>query len=372
MTGDFRPDAGQKSEFFSFIRGSSGHRCILSDDDDDSENDGGGSVVLVEELPNAFLRPDNDELADFLVSYSSCAVWPVIFVVSEDSGSGGSGRRFRNLFSDNVLRRANMAKIEFNALAPSFLASAMKRVLDKVEQASRESNKKFARPSDETISAVAELSNGDVRLCLNGLQFACASSLSGDNAVKLFSLDLGDGGNLSMVDEPAGRKKGRRGAVKATKDKLVALKRRKMNAESDEASATASFPLGDRDGKLNLFALLGKILYAKRESDEEAVSRHRERAATYLSGDGKKREKEPEEPLLENPESLVENSPVSPDGLVQFLHQNYVDFLGDVKAVSSRDLHLLAYLLLHLAVTNRFDLVVSSVFPQEFAKFSFS
>ncbi|CAG0918116.1 unnamed protein product [Notodromas monacha] len=307
VPGTFRKDRNQKEEFFDFLEGAS--MCGGMDLDE-------RRVVVVDDFPNALLMKGND-FGEVLASFNFNN--PVIFIVSVDPGS----RRYGALFSDEALRHARIRKISFNPVATSFLANAMNKIFDRLEN-----TRGISRPSPEAIAAIAELSHGDLRLCINALQFSSVSSGSGWDSSKLFSVDI-EGRAESAVPVSTTRRRGGRVGVKETREKLNALKRMKQHSVD---SSDPYFAIGDKSGKLGLFSVLGKILYAKRaeEPDRIMVNQERINAVNVV-----RRSREPRLPLLENPDVLVENSVLAPEGLLLFLHQNYLEFFSNIKEISA-------------------------------------
>lgn len=99
-------------------------------------------------------------------------------------------------------------------------------------------------------------------------------------------------------------------------------KKSKRTKEQEEEQA-----IGGKDASLFLFRALGKILHCKRESHEGSVlAEPGPGLPSHLSHHHR-------EPLLVDPELVIERSHMSGEFFNLYLHQNYLDFFSQVEDV---------------------------------------
>ncbi|XP_076076265.1 cell cycle checkpoint protein RAD17-like [Mytilus galloprovincialis] len=250
-------------------------------------------VILVEEFPNVFYR-DASTFHDIVRKYRKIGKCPLVFIVS-DSTKGDSNERL--LFPKDLQNELNIENISFNAVAPT----SMVKVLTKI--ATQESNQgchKFSIPSKTVLESIAMSSAGDIRGAINALQFACEKDTG----------DLMSGGRLK--GKASLKKQSSRGSNKM---KSKTKSENSANPDSELAS------IGGRDTSLFLFRALGKILYCKR--DDPSNHSDLPRLPSHLS-------EHERDPLIINPEDVVEKSHLSGEYFTAYLHQNYLEFYTNI------------------------------------------
>ncbi|CAG2257811.1 HRAD17 [Mytilus edulis] len=250
-------------------------------------------VILVEEFPNVFYR-DASTFHDIVRKYRKIGKCPLVFIVS-DSTKGDSNERL--LFRKDLQNELNIENISFNAVAPT----SMVKVLTKI--ATQESNQgchKFSIPSKTVLESIAMSSAGDIRGAINALQFACEKDTG----------DLMSGGRLK--GKASLKKQSSRGSNKI---KSKTKSENSANPDSELAS------IGGRDTSLFLFRALGKILYCKR--DDPSNHSDLPRLPSHLS-------EHERDPLIINPEDVVEKSHLSGEYFTAYLHQNYLEFYTNI------------------------------------------
>ncbi|KAL5487126.1 hypothetical protein EMCRGX_G019692 [Ephydatia muelleri] len=259
-------------------------------------------VVLVEEFPNAFLR-EPSKFHDILRSVHGSLIYPLIFIVSETHHTESSSAVA--LFPKDFVSSLDIHCISFNPVAHTNMLKALQKIAaaEGTKCASKRSHPgvTFCVPSNEVLENLVESCVGDIRAAVNALQFMC---LQGSPSVGTIS---------SSMPRPHQHSGAR--VKSTTSSRKVPNEGPSKKAVSDEGYA----PIGGRDNSLYLFRALGKILYCKRE-DSVSCS---DTLPPHLSRHNRA-------PLLVNPEEVVEQTQVSPELFVLYLHQNYVDFFEDI------------------------------------------
>ncbi|XP_007897969.1 cell cycle checkpoint protein RAD17 isoform X1 [Callorhinchus milii] len=245
-------------------------------------------VILVEDIPNQFYRDPScmhEVLRRRFVQTARC---PLVFIIS-DSVSGSSNQRF--LFPKDIQEELCIYNISFNPVAPTNMMKVLNRI------ASQESGGKTVAPDKAMLELVCQGSAGDIRCAINSLQFASAQGSSLEQNQLSFSKRkiLAKAGTFSK-----GKLKG------------------KASEKGDCLQA-----IGNKDPCLFLFRALGKILYCKREAPNGVDLND---LPTHLS-------EHERDPLLVNPEEVIENSHMSAELFNLYLHQNYLDFFKEIEDV---------------------------------------
>ncbi|KAL2166376.1 hypothetical protein VTG60DRAFT_2886 [Thermothelomyces hinnuleus] len=213
-------------------------------------------LMLVEEFPNTFMRSSSGlvgfrnailqflaantpALAGFGFGYNSEPVTPIVMVISETlltttSASADSFTAHR-LLGPEILRHPGTGIIEFNPIAPTFLAKALELV---VQKEARKSGRRRT-PGPLVLQRLGEI--GDIRNAISSLEFLC---LKGD--------DEADWGSRVAFTKP---KRGAKGVPALTK------------GEQDSLELVSQ-----REATLGIFHAVGKVVYNKRSSEFPAGS----------------------------------------------------------------------------------------------------
>jgi len=279
LRGDSVAFVGQAKTFEDFLRRACSYGSILTENGSSA-----GRLVVIEELP-PFARRGKDEFKRTIGRFTR-GRHPIVVVASD---GGGGGRDRAGPVGEDAAVEMGADTIIFNAASTTNLLKCLKAIADKEAVVSS-----FRPPEKEALAALAETSKGDIRAAVNALQFACMKDV--DDLNKCFE--------TALSKASVGKKRSRGGA------------RRIRKASSVDVTSSSSVAIGGRDGALDLFHSLGKVLYNKREDEEEPfqldprLTVHRRR------------------PLLFNPEAVLDLSPLSAESFACFLHQSYVGFFS--------------------------------------------
>ena len=104
---------------------------------------------------------------------------------------------------------------------------------------------------------------------------------------------------------------------KKRKSEKIATKDR-----SNEIGSRVLASIGGKDSSLDLFHMIGKVLYCKRTEEQDACE-----SMNLVKSRIRKK-------LVINPEELLENLPTSTNGFVGFLQQSCLDFFNDITNAS--------------------------------------
>ncbi|XP_046544815.1 cell cycle checkpoint protein RAD17-like [Haliotis rubra] len=250
-------------------------------------------IIFIEELPNIFFR-DSSLFHNILRKYRQVGRCPLVFIIS-DTTSGESNER--QLFPADLQAEICIESISFNPVAPTMMVKVLARI------ANSEYNQRSisAVPSSPVIESIAMSSAGDVRSAINSLQFACSQD----------TLDL----KHKCTPKRTAPKKSSSGSGRRLK--YETSQRKDTNTEAGSS-------IGARDTSCFLFHAIGKVLYCKR-GDPKEFPEHCLLPSRLSQHD--------RDPLLLNPEEVVEKSHLSGNYFASFLHQNYVDFYTDIDDV---------------------------------------
>jgi len=259
-------------------------------------------IILVEEFPNTFTR-SSDVLQSFrstILQYLASntpplsvafnkdkdPITPVVMIISETlltttSASADSFTAHR-LLGPEVLQHPGVGIIEFNAIAPTFLAKALELV---VQKESRKSGRKKT-PGPLVLKKLGEV--GDIRSAVGSLEFMC---LRGDTN--------GDWG--AKVAFGKGKK--------PAKDSITLTR---MEEESLEL-------ITRREASLGIFHAVGKVVYNKR--DETASSNPN--GALELLPDHMAIHRRPKRSQI-SVDELIDETGTDTSTFVAALHENYL------------------------------------------------
>jgi cell cycle checkpoint protein len=258
------------------------------------------NIILVEEFPNTFtksstaLQSFRAAILQYLASnttplsmmYNNASkdlITPVVMIISETlltttSASADSFTAHR-LLGPEILQHPGVGAIEFNAIAPTFLAKALELI---VQKESRISGRRKT-PGPLVLKKLGEV--GDIRSAIGSLEFLC---LRGD-------VD-GDWGSKVVFGK----------AKKGSKD--VALT--KMEEESLELVTR-------REASLGIFHAVGKVVYNKR--DELAnMAGEVEKLPSFMSQHSRPRRSQV------MVDELIDETGTDTQTFVAALHENYI------------------------------------------------
>lgn len=215
-------------------------------------------LMLIEEFPNTFMRSSSGlvgfrnailqflvantpPLAGFGFGYNSEPVTPIVMIISETlltttSASADSFTAHR-LLGPEILRHPGTGIIEFNPIAPTFIAKALELV---VQKEARKSGRRRT-PGPLVLQRLGEI--GDIRNAISSLEFLC---LKGD--------DEADWGSRVAFTKP---KRGAKGVPVPVLTK----------GEQDSLELVSQ-----REATLGIFHAVGKVVYNKRGSEFPAGS----------------------------------------------------------------------------------------------------
>ncbi|KAK8226091.1 cell cycle checkpoint protein RAD17 [Phyllosticta capitalensis] len=214
----------------------------------------GNQLILIEEFPNTFARSSlalqsfRSAIEQFLSSSvpSLGSVFtrsaddmpvpiPVVMIISETllSATGSAADSFTayRLLGPSIMNHQGTTVIEFNPVAPTYIAKALKLALTKEAQTS----KRLTAPGPLVVQKLSEI--GDVRSAVSALEFLC---LRGD--------ETGDWG----------------GTAKPKKGKKAAGERPLTKMEQDSLAM-----ISQRESTLGIFHAVGKVVYNKREGPSQ-------------------------------------------------------------------------------------------------------
>ncbi|ESP00515.1 hypothetical protein LOTGIDRAFT_157788 [Lottia gigantea] len=249
-------------------------------------------LFCFQEFPNIYLR-DNVLFHQLLRRYYKVGHSPLIFIVS-DSSRGES--KERQLFPPDLQQELYIHNISFNPVAPTMMVKVLNKIV------SQQSSQVSGSPSLSIIESISMSSAGDIRSGINALQFACRTD----------TFDLN-----STISQSKPKKSGK---TSASRLKYESSKKQDGGKRTEEELGG----IGARDTSCFLFHAIGKILYSKR--DDPSTYTELPRLPPHL-------QHEERDPLLLQPEDVVEKSQISGDYFASFLHHNYVDFYTNIDDV---------------------------------------
>lgn len=261
------------------------------------------NIILIEEFPNTFTRSSTalqtfrSTIMQYLATNTPSLsmlhssnkpkepITPVVMVISETlltttSASADSFTAHR-LLGPEILQHPGVKMIEFNPIAPTFLAKALELV---VQKESRKSGRRKT-PGPLVLKRLGEV--GDIRSAIASLEFLC---VRGD-------VD-GDWGSKITFTKP---KRGAQSAVAMTK----------MEEQSLELVTR-------REATLGIFHAVGKVVYNKRDGSTATPDGNVEILPSYLSEYS--RPKRSEVKVSE----LIDETGTDTPTFVAALHENYL------------------------------------------------
>ena len=211
----------------------------------EEETDKSEHIILVEDFPHTVLRSGSalqtfrSSILQTLASngVSSGKSRPVVLVMSESatmgSASSTDSTTAHRLLGPDILHHPSATVIELNPVATTFIAKALKLILDK----HRKSAGSSFSPSQAVITKISEI--GDLRNATSTLEYL---SVGRQNDV------------LASSSAPA-----------KAKSRTAKTKSKNPGAdESDEQTKAALAYITLRESTLGLFHTTGKVLYNKR------------------------------------------------------------------------------------------------------------
>uniref|UniRef100_A0A3B3ZPX4 RAD17 checkpoint clamp loader component n=1 Tax=Periophthalmus magnuspinnatus TaxID=409849 RepID=A0A3B3ZPX4_9GOBI len=283
------PFGSQLQQFQDFLLRANKYSCLQMSGEGMSSLK---KVILVEDFPNQFYRQPSC-LHDTLRRFVRTSRVPLVFIVSDSASADCSSR---HLFPRELQEELHITHISFNPVAPT----TMMKVLSRVSAVEVEKScGRLASPDQALLERLCTGSSGDIRSAINSLQFSYTSLEK--NLMKTFK------------EKSSGVSSGR-GRSKPNRTK----KSRRRPEEEEQEQA-----IGGKDASLFLFRALGKILYCKKAVSSELQGGS---LPPHLSQHHR-------EPLLEDPEMVVERSHMPSDMFSLYLHQNYLDFFCEIEDV---------------------------------------
>ena len=245
----------------------------------------GQSIVVVEDMPNVYYY-DKNKLHDTLKQFHSIARWPVVFIMSDTQDDRTSTH---TLFPKGLQSELSITNISLNAATTTSLVKNAHRIQCALEA---QGMGDIMFPDKRTLDLIIADSAGDIRNCVNSLEFACTRAIAPQK---------------SKI--PKGLKPPKRKADKSTK-----------RSKSDKEQSVSS---SGRDASLFFFHALGKVLYCKRDpdaSDQKLLPRHLQ--------------SHQRQHLTSIPEKIYEATHISADMFNLYLHQNYIEFFTSIESLS--------------------------------------
>uniref|UniRef100_A0A3Q3BE78 RAD17 checkpoint clamp loader component n=2 Tax=Aplocheiloidei TaxID=45443 RepID=A0A3Q3BE78_KRYMA len=275
--------SSQIVQFQDFLLRANKYRCLKMAGDEEATD---RKLTLVEDFPNQFYRQPRS-LHDMLRCFVRRPQYPLVFVVSDcPSGDG----RLQSLFPREIQKELAISCISFNPVPPTTMMKALSCILSLETGKAR--GEMFV-PDKTELEALCAGSSGDLRSAINSLQFLC---LPGE-----------------INKRPA-----------ISKDRTVSRANKKMKMTKQMKEQEEHQAIGGKDASLFLFRALGKILHSKPAN--ETTGPPGPGLSFHLSHHHR-------EPLLINPELVLERSQMSAEVFSLYLHQNYLDFFCDMEDV---------------------------------------
>ncbi|XXG99217.1 hypothetical protein Hte_005553 [Hypoxylon texense] len=268
-------------------------------------NDNTKKLILIEEFPNTFTRSstaltsfrntllqylasNTPSLASFGHQSSSDPIIPVVIVISETlltttSASADSFTAHR-LLGPEITRHPGCCMIEFNAIAPTLLASALELV---VQKEARKSGRRRT-PGPLVLKRLGEI--GDIRSAISSLEFLC---LKGDTDT--------DWGSKVTFTKP---KRGAKNQVSLTKSEVESLEL-----------------VSQREASLGIFHAVGKVVYNRR--DERPMGQQTPEGQAEMLPDYMAHYSRPKRSEV-SVDSLIDETGTDTHTFISALHENYV------------------------------------------------
>ncbi|KAJ3572485.1 hypothetical protein NPX13_g5033 [Xylaria arbuscula] len=268
-------------------------------------NDNTPKIMLIEEFPNTFARSstpmtsfrkavlqflatNTPSLSLFGTQSTKNPITPVVMIISETlltttSASADSFTAHR-LLGPEITRHPGTYIIEFNAIAPTLLSSALEVV---VQKEARRSGRRRT-PGPLVLKKLGEI--GDIRSAISSLQFLC---LKGDTDA--------DWGSRVNFGKP---KRTIKTSVSLTQGEVETLQL-----------------ISQREASLGIFHAIGKIVYNKREEepmDPGSLEGAAEVLPEHLASCSRPKRSEV------SVDSLIDETGTDTHTFISALHENYV------------------------------------------------
>ncbi|KAH9908734.1 cell cycle checkpoint protein RAD17 [Xylariomycetidae sp. FL2044] len=276
---------------------------LLKPDIDDNSKES-RKIILIEEFPNTFARSstalmsfrktimqylatNTPSLTLFGRQTTNDPITPVIMVISETlltttSASADSFTAHR-LLGPEITRHPGTRIIEFNAIAPTLLSSALEMI---VQKEARKSGRRRT-PGPLVLKRLGEI--GDIRSAISSLEFLC---LKGDN-------DADWGSRVAHT--------------KMTRGAKNAIALTKSEAESLEL-------VSQREASLGIFHAVGKVVYNKRS--ETSMSNETPEGRAEMLPDFVASYSRPKKSEI-SVDSLIDETGTDAHTFISALHENY-------------------------------------------------
>ncbi|XP_078442397.1 RADIATION SENSITIVE 17 isoform X2 [Wolffia australiana] len=232
-------------------------------------------ILLIDDLPVTNGTVGHRRLCECLRILACSALVPTVILVteySEDDSNGIRGCPMEEILS--TLERVGAHKVCFNQLT----VNSIRKVLSAICQ-----REEYSVPED-VLNQIARHSQGDIRHAITSLQYFC---LRPENSSNIASTPLKENSNLEPFSSPV--------------------------------SNDASISFG-RDDTLSLFHALGKFLHNKRAEGGVEKGAVLDQRFVRL-------------PLkMDAPEEILSQAHAQARPVIDFLHENVLDFLRDESA----------------------------------------
>ncbi|CCE33392.1 related to cell cycle checkpoint protein RAD17 [Claviceps purpurea 20.1] len=263
-------------------------------------------VMLMEEFPTTFSRSNSvlssfrsaileyiaahtpSSLARFGNSMSpqSDPIRPLVLVITETllttASASADSLTAHRLLGPEILRHPGVGVIEFNAIAPTFLAKALDLV---VLKEARQSGRRRT-PGPQVLKRLGEI--GDIRSAISSLEFLC---LKGDG-------DSDWGAQVVF-------------SKKLSKSAKEAISLTEGESESLEL-------ISQREASLGIFHAVGKVVHNKRDDETSADDAVESRLPPYLSQHARPKRSQV------FPDTLIDETGTDTQTFISALHENYL------------------------------------------------
>ncbi|XP_062552169.1 cell cycle checkpoint protein RAD17-like [Armigeres subalbatus] len=249
----------QKDQFDSFLYKTSRYCSIFEGESDNK-------LLLVKDIPNAFLR-DPETLKASLEAYQDTGASPLVFIATDTSSKKLD--IVYNLFPPGVLQDFRIHHITFNSVSATLMKKAMKRITSLM--VGPEMTQHYRMPSQDMIDSIILSSQGDLRSATLNVHFASLK-----NAPRLETEPIAGSG---VVLNTSG--------VRSTKGKKKESKLKSVGS----------------DGSITLMHALGRVFNPKFDETNK---------------------------LHHSPEDLAEAFVSQPGAMISLIHSNYVNRFTDI------------------------------------------
>ncbi|KAG6109803.1 hypothetical protein E4U31_006480 [Claviceps sp. LM219 group G6] len=263
-------------------------------------------VMLMEEFPTTFSRSNSvlssfrsaileyisahtpSSLASFgnSMSLQSDSIRPLVLVITETllttASASADSLTAHRLLGPEILRHPGVGVIEFNAIAPTFLAKALDLV---VLKEARQSGRRRT-PGPQVLKRLGEI--GDIRSAISSLEFLC---LKGDG-------DSDWGAQVAF-------------SKKLSKSAKEAISLTEGESESLEL-------ISQREASLGIFHAVGKVVHNKRDDETYADDAAESRLPPYLSQHARPKRSQV------FPDALIDETGTDTHTFISALHENYI------------------------------------------------